>query len=137
VKLIFPREIVDLPTGGSKRLFDRHLDMFVPCIVRWRMIDDNVLVRGNCNPDADLEAGAVLMLVARRDHSNAAPDDMVIVLFQPLCFTFDFGAHSLRRLASFEGHLQWGLHNGLSVFMAVRAGKRRTGRKSCNLQSSR
>ena len=93
------------------------------------MIHDNVLVWGNGNPDANLEARAVMMFVAWRDHRDAATDDTVIVQFQSLCFSFDFGAYSSRRLASFEGHLQRGLHDGLSVFVALPAGKRGTARK--------
>jgi len=31
------REIIELPSGGSKRVFDRHLNMFVPLVVRRRI----------------------------------------------------------------------------------------------------
>jgi hypothetical protein len=36
--LILLREIVELPSGGGKRLFDCHLNMFVSVIVRRRVI---------------------------------------------------------------------------------------------------
>ena len=58
----------------------------------------------------DLEAAAVAMLTGC-DHSYAAPDDALVVILQPIYFMFDRGAHSLRRLASFESQLQWNLHN--------------------------
>ncbi len=59
----------------------------------------------------DLEPRTVTMLVARRDHSYAASDDVVIVFLQPVYFMIDYGARSLRRLGSFERHFQWDLHN--------------------------
>ena len=109
------REAIDLPSSGGKRILDRHLDMFVPCILRRRVVDENVFVRRNCKPDMDLEPGTVTVLLTRRDHSYAASDDAMIVFLQPVYLTIDYGAHSLRRLGSFKRHLQWDLHNGLSI----------------------
>ena len=89
--------------------------MFVPCILRRRVVDENVFVRRNCKPDMDLEPGTVTVLLTRRDHSYAASDDAMIVFLQPVYLTIDYGAHSLRRLGSFERHLQWNLRIGLSI----------------------
>ena len=41
------RQIVELTSGGSKRVFDHHLNMFVPLVVRRRMIDYDGFVRRN------------------------------------------------------------------------------------------
>jgi hypothetical protein len=75
----------------------------------------------------DLEAAAVAMLVAGCDHSYAAPDDAPIVLLQPIYFMFDRGAHSLRRLASFERQLQWDLHNDPNETLALGLSRRQAG----------
>ena len=113
------REIIDLPSSGGKRILDGYLNMLVPCVVRRRVVDDNVFVRRNCKPDMDLEPGTVTMLVTRRDHSHTASDDAAIVFLQPVYLMIDYGARSLRRLGSFERHFQWDLHNGLSSFEAA------------------
>ena len=73
------REIIDLPSGGGKRILDRDLDMFVPGVFRWRVVYYDVFVWRNCKPDVDLETAAVLVRVTRCDHSYAATDDAVIV----------------------------------------------------------
>src|ERR1700719_2335817 len=86
--------------------------MFVARVVPWRTIDHDVFVRRNSKPDVDLEAGAMAVLVARRDHGYAAPNDVAIMRLQPLYFMFDRNAHGIRWLGSFESHLQWSLHNG-------------------------
>ena len=109
------REVIDLPSSGGKRILDRYLNMFVPCILRRRVVDENVFVRRNCEPDMDLEPGTVTVLVTRRDHSYAARSDAMIVFLQPVYLTINYSTHSLRRLGSFERHLQWDLHNGLSI----------------------
>jgi hypothetical protein len=59
-----------LASGGGKRFSDRHLNTFVPDVVRRRVIDNDSFVRWNCQRDADLEAGAVTMFMARCDHSH-------------------------------------------------------------------
>ena len=48
------------------------------------MVDNNVSVRRNCEPDVDLEAGAVAMLVTWGDHRHAATSNALIVCFQPI-----------------------------------------------------
>jgi hypothetical protein len=58
------RKIIDLASSGGKRVLDRDLDMFVPGVLGWCVIDDNIFVRRKCKPDVDMEAGAVLVLVA-------------------------------------------------------------------------
>ena len=109
------REIIYLPSSRGKRILDRYLNMLVPCILRRRVVDENVFVRRNCKPDTDLEPGTVTVLLTRRDHSYAASDDAMIVFLQPVYLMIDYGARGLRRLGSFERHLQWDLHNGLSI----------------------
>jgi hypothetical protein len=42
------RDVVDLPSSGGKRILDGYLNMFVPCILRRRVVDENVFVRRNC-----------------------------------------------------------------------------------------
>jgi len=79
------------------------------------MIDCDVLVRWSGKRDVDMEAGAVVMFVASCDHSYTASNDVAIVLFQPLYLTFDRSADSLRWIAPFKSHLQWDLHDDLSV----------------------
>jgi hypothetical protein len=74
------------------------------------VIDDDRFVRGNCKPDANLEAGAVAVFMARCDHSDATPDDVTIMLFQPFYLAFNFISRSLNRLYTFEGYLQRDLH---------------------------
>ena len=51
------REIIYLPSSSGKRILDRYLNMLVPCILRRRVVDENVFVRRNCKPDTDLEPG--------------------------------------------------------------------------------
>jgi len=97
-------EVIDLPSSGGKRIFDGYLNMLVPCVVRRRVVDDNIFVRRNCKPDMDLEPRTVTMLPARRDHSHAASDNAMIVFLQPVYLTIDYGARGLRRLDSFIRH---------------------------------
>ena len=84
--------------------------MLVPAVVRWLVIDYNVLVRGKCERDVNVKTGAVAVFVTRRDHSYTTSDDVVILVFQPLHFMHDRGANNLRRIRSFECDLQWDLH---------------------------
>jgi hypothetical protein len=104
-----------LASGGGESVFDRHLDMFGPFIVRPRVIDYDVFVRWNGKRDVDMEAGAVMVFMARCDHCHVASNNVAIVLFQPLYFAFDRSARRLRRIAPFKSHLQWDLHVDLSV----------------------
>jgi len=98
-----------LASGGGESVFDRHLDMFGPFIVRPRVIDYDVFVRWNGKRDVDMEAGAVMVFMARCDHCHVASNNVAIVLFQPLYFAFDRSARRLRRIAPFKSHLQWDL----------------------------
>jgi hypothetical protein len=109
------REIVELPSGRGKRVFDCHLNMLVSAVVRRRVIDYNVLVRRDRKRDVDTESAAVTVFVTGRDYSDVASDDVAIVLFQPFYFPFDRGAHRLRQLRSFKSYLQWNLHDVLSI----------------------
>jgi len=90
--------------------------MFVSIVVRRRVIDYDVFMRRNRKRNVDTESGTVTVLVAGCDYSYMASNDMAIVLFQPLHFAFDRSAHRRRRIASFRIHLQWDLHDDLSVF---------------------
>ena len=107
-------EIIDLSSSGGKRIFDRDLNMLVPSILRWLVVDYDVFVRRNCKPNVDIEAGAVMVLVTRCDNSYAATDDMMIVFLQSFYLTFDRRSHGVRRLGPFKSHLNWNLHSDLS-----------------------
>ena len=115
VLLIRLREVIDLTSSRGERILDGSLNMLVPCILRRRVVDENVFVRRNGKPDMDLEPSTVTMLVARRDHSHAASDNMMIVSLQPVYLMIDYCARALRWFSSFERHFQWDLHNGLSI----------------------
>lgn len=104
-----------MASGSRESVFDRDLNMFGPLVVSRRVIDYDGFVPWNGKRDVDMEAGAVMVFVARCDYSYAASNDVTIVVFQPLYFTFDRNAHGLRRIGSFKSHLQWGLHDNLSV----------------------
>jgi hypothetical protein len=84
--------------------------MLVPRVVNMRMVDDDIFVRRKRNPDVDLEAGAMAMLVAWRDNGYAASRDAPIVGFQP----FDLFQYRLTRrrrwLGALEGDLWCYLH---------------------------
>jgi hypothetical protein len=92
------REIVELPSGGGKRVFDCHLNMFVSALVRRRMIDYNAFVRRNRERNVDTESAAVTVFVTGSNYSNVASNDVAIVLLQPLHLAFDRNAHRLRRI---------------------------------------
>jgi hypothetical protein len=93
----------------------------MPSIIKWCMADHDAFVRRNCQPDVDLEAGAVAMLVTRGDHLYAAARNALIVCFQPLYFTQYLGAGKFRRFGTFESDL-WGyLHENLSSSVSVDA----------------
>jgi hypothetical protein len=79
--LIFPREIVELPPRGGKRVFDCHLHMFVSAVVSRRVIDYNVFVRRNRKRNVDTESAAVTVFVAGCNYRNLASNDVAIVPF--------------------------------------------------------
>ena len=81
--LFLLREIVELPSGGGKRVFDCHLNMLVSAVVRRRVIDYNVLVRRDRKRDVDTGSAAVTVFVTGRNYSDVASDNVAIVLFQP------------------------------------------------------
>jgi hypothetical protein len=83
------REVIDLPSSGGKRILDRYLNMFVPCILRRRVVDENVFVRRNCKPDMDLKRATVMVFMTRCDHSYTASDDVMIVFLQLGYLTLD------------------------------------------------
>jgi len=100
------REVIDLPSSRGECILNGCLNMLVPCILRRRVVDENVFVRRNGKPDMDTEPGTVTMLVTRRDHSHAASDNVMIVFLQPVYLIIDYSAHALRWLSSFERHFQ-------------------------------
>jgi hypothetical protein len=108
--------MVELPSGGRKRVFDRDLNMFVSVVVRRRVVDYDVFVRRDRKRNMDMKSAVMTVFVTRCDYSYVASNDVAIVLFQPLHFAFDRSAHRRRRIASFRIHLQWDLHDDLSVF---------------------
>ena len=54
------------------------------CVIGSRMIDNDVFVRRDREPNVDLKSGAMAVLVARRDHFHAATGNTMIMGFQPL-----------------------------------------------------
>ena len=87
--------------------------MLVPAVVRRLAIDDDVLVRGQCERDVHMKTSAVAVFVTRRDHGHATSDDVVIVLFQPFHFMRDRGSNALGRIRSLKCDLQRDLHDCL------------------------
>jgi hypothetical protein len=88
--------------------------MLVTGIVRRRMVHDDVFVRRDGEPDADLEAGAVPMFMARGDHRYATRRDAMIVGFEAFDFIQYLGAGGIRGFRTFEGDLRVNLHGCLS-----------------------
>ena len=78
--LILLREIVELPSGRGKCIFDCHLNMFVSAVVRRHVIDYNVFVRRNRERNVDTESATVKVFVTGSNYSNVASNDVVIVL---------------------------------------------------------
>jgi hypothetical protein len=108
--------MVESPSGGRKCVFDRDFNMFVSVVVRRRVIDYDVFVRRDRKRNMDMKSAAVTVFVAGCGYSYVASNDVAIVFFQPLHFAFDRSAYRRRRIASFKIHLQWHLHDDLSVF---------------------
>jgi hypothetical protein len=77
----------DLTPNSRKSVLYRYLSMFMSRVMRRRLIDDDVFVRRKRQADVDLKSGTMAMLVARRDHFNAATGNTMIVGFQSLYFT--------------------------------------------------
>jgi hypothetical protein len=74
---------VNLTSNSRESVLDRDLNVFVPCVVDRRMIDNDVLVQRNGQPNVDLKASAVAMLVAWCNNGYAASGDALIVGLQP------------------------------------------------------
>ena len=73
---------VYLTPGACESVPDRDVEIFVSCVGR-RMIDDDIFVRWNRQPNMDLESGAMPMLMAWRDNGYSTSGDALIVGFQP------------------------------------------------------
>src|SRR5665213_3516717 len=78
------------------------------------MVDDDVLVRRHGKPDMDLKAGSVPMLVARRDHCDAAGGGAPMAGFEALDVVEDLRAGGVRGFRTFKGDLRVNLHECLS-----------------------
>jgi hypothetical protein len=76
------RQIVNLTASRCESVLDRYLSMFVRCSVSCRMIDNDVLVRRNRQPNVHLKFGAMAMLVAWSNNGYAASRNALIVCFQ-------------------------------------------------------
>ncbi len=77
-------EVVDLTPGSRESVLDRRVGMLMSGVISGRMIDNDVLVRGNRQPDIDLKPNAMAMLLARSNNGHAASRDAVVVRLQPL-----------------------------------------------------
>ena len=78
--LILPRETVELPSCGGKRLFDCHLNMFVSAGVGRRVIDYDIFVRRNRKRNVHPESVAMTVFVTGCNYGDVASNDTVIVL---------------------------------------------------------
>jgi hypothetical protein len=97
--------------------------MLVPAVVRRLAIDDDVLVRRQCERNMHMKTAAVAVFVTRRDHSHTTSDDVVIVLFEPFNFMRDRGPNDLGSVRSLKCDLQWDLHDFLRQSMIRKTAK--------------
>ena len=104
------RKGIDLTSRRSEGVPDRDLGMLVTGVIGRGVVHDHVLVRRHGQPDMDLEAGAVAMLVARGDDRDAAGGDAPIVGLEALDLGQDLGAGGVGRFRAFEGDLRVDLH---------------------------
>jgi len=81
-------KVVDLAPGRRERVFYRRVGMFMTWVICGRMIDNDVLVRRNRQPDVDLKPDAMAMLLAWSDNGDAASRNALIVCLQP-CDLFE------------------------------------------------
>jgi hypothetical protein len=84
------------------------------CFIGGRMIDNDVLVRRNRQPNVDLKSGAMAMLVAWSYNGNTASRYALIVCFQSFDLFQYHLARSRRWLRTFEGNFWVDLHFGPS-----------------------
>ena len=84
----------------------------------------------------NLEATAVPVFVARRDHSYVASNDVAIVLLQPLHFMCDRSANRLRRIGTLKSDLQRNLHRDLSLAATPQTTMRRAERSLAEVAST-
>jgi hypothetical protein len=108
------REVVNLTPRSRKRALNGNLSIFLSRVIRGRLIDDDVLVRRNCQPNEDLKSSAMAMLVAWSNNGYAASRNALIVCFQPLdLFQYQL-VRRWRWLGTFEGNFWGDLHLGPS-----------------------
>ena len=84
------------------------------CFIGGRMIDNDVLVRRNRQPNVDLKSGAMAMLVAWCYNGYTASRYALIVCFQSFDLFQYHLARSRRWLRTFEGNFWVDLHFGPS-----------------------
>jgi hypothetical protein len=77
-------EVLDLTPGSRKSVLDRYFGMLMSWVISGRMINNDVLVRRNRQPDVDLKPNAMAMLSARSNNGYAASCDTFVVRLQPL-----------------------------------------------------
>jgi hypothetical protein len=76
-------KVVDLTPGSREGVFYRYVGMFMTWVISGRMINNDVLVRWNRQPNVDLKADAMAMLLAWSDNGDAASRNAFIVCLQP------------------------------------------------------
>jgi hypothetical protein len=76
-------KVVDLTPGSREGVFYRYVGMFMTWVIGGRMINNDVLVRRNRQPNVDLKPDAMAMLLAWSDNGDAASRDALVVCFQP------------------------------------------------------
>ena len=76
-------KVVDLAPGSRESVFYRYVGMFMTWVISGRMINNDVLVRRNRQPNVDLKPDAMAMLLARRDNGDPASRNAFIVCLQP------------------------------------------------------
>lgn len=103
--MILGSKSIDLTPSRSKGVFYGHLSMFMSCVVRRGLIDYNVLMRRNRQPDVDLKSGAVAMLMAGCNHVHAAACNALIVNLKPLYFAKYLRTRRIGGSATLEGDL--------------------------------
>jgi hypothetical protein len=107
--------ILDLASGGRKRVLHRDLDLLVTFFVRRGVADDDVFLGRHRQKDVDLESCPMPMAVTWTDHGHPAGGDAFVVRFEPLEFTLDVRPNWIRWLASLKYDLKRVLHLGLSL----------------------
>jgi hypothetical protein len=78
------RKVVNLTPSRRESVPNRCLSVFMSRFIGSRMIDNDVLVRRDRQPNVDLKSVAMAVLVAWSDNGYAASRNALIVCLQPL-----------------------------------------------------